>query len=65
MDGKILILLYIVLQLLRVTYNRRPEDVGLKTPKNVASLIDVNNKEIELRYTEYCVILIYVDVYYG
>jgi hypothetical protein len=33
-----------------------PEDGGLKTPKHVASLIDVDNKEIELCYTEYCVI---------
>jgi hypothetical protein len=28
--------------------NRRPEDGGLKTPKHVASLIDVSNKEIDL-----------------
>jgi hypothetical protein len=31
--------------------------------KHVANLIDVNNKEIELCYAEYCVILVYVCLY--
>jgi hypothetical protein len=34
--------------LVKYSSNRRPEDGGLKTPKHVTSLIDVNNKEIEL-----------------
>jgi hypothetical protein len=37
----------------------------LKTPKHIASLIDVNNKEIELCETEYCVILMYVCLKFG
>jgi hypothetical protein len=34
--------------ILQYSSNRRPEDGGLETPKHVASLIDVNNKEVEL-----------------
>jgi hypothetical protein len=34
--------------LVHYSFNRRPEDGGLKTPKHVASLIDINNKEIKL-----------------
>jgi hypothetical protein len=48
--------------LVHYSFNRRPEDGGLKTPKYVASLIDINNKEIKLCWTEYCVILKYVTL---
>jgi hypothetical protein len=45
-----------------VPYSSRrwPEDGGLKMLKHVASIIDVDNKEIELWKTEYYVILMYV-----
>jgi hypothetical protein len=46
--------------LVQYSSNRRPEDGGLKTPKHVATVIDVNNKNIELCETEYSVILRYV-----